>query len=95
VKSLLRWVIRMVVVRTKVPADRTGGPAAPGDPLVPEKPKAYRTKTGKVLTDADIEAMADEAERGYDVEQLKARRHGRPKFGPAPADVVPNRLDPS
>jgi hypothetical protein len=28
------------------------------------------TKSGKVLTDADIEALADEAERGYDVSHL-------------------------
>lgn len=61
---------------------------------MPEKPKAYRTKTGKELTDADIEAMADEAERGYDVEALKARRRGRPMLGSAPAEVVPVRLDP-
>src|SRR4051812_37208194 len=27
----------------------------------------FVTKTGKVLTDEDIEALADEAERGYDV----------------------------
>lgn len=59
-----------------------------------EKPKTYRTKTGKKLTDADIEAMADEAERGYDVEALKARRRGRPMLGSAPAEVVPVRLDP-
>lgn len=31
------------------------------------------TKTGKVLTDADFEALADEAERGYDVSHLKPR----------------------
>lgn len=59
-----------------------------------EKAKTYRTKTGKVLTDADIEALADEAERGYDVEGLKARRRGRPLLGSAPAEVVPVRLDP-
>ena len=56
--------------------------------------KTYRTKTGKVLTDADIEAMADEAKRGYDIEALKARRRGRPMLGSAPAEVVPVRLDP-
>jgi len=56
-------------------------------------PKTYRTKTGKVLTDADIEGMADEAERGYDVEALKARRRGRPMLGAAPSEVVPVRLD--
>lgn len=59
-----------------------------------EKGKPYRTRTGKVLSDADIEAMADEAERGYDVEVLKVRRRGRPMLGTAPADVVPVRLDP-
>lgn len=32
----------------------------------------FITKTGKVLTDADIEALADEAERGYDVEPTRA-----------------------
>jgi len=55
----------------------------------------YRTTTGKVLTDSDIEALADEAEQGYDVETLKARRRGRPMIGDAPAAVVPVRLDPA
>ena len=59
-----------------------------------DKAKTYRTKTGKVLTDADIEALADEAERGYDVDVLKTRRRGRPLLGSAPAEVVPVRLDP-
>lgn len=35
--------------------------------------ETYRTKTGKELTEADIEALADEAERGYDVSQLHPR----------------------
>lgn len=60
-----------------------------------EKTHTYRTKTGKVLTDADIEAMADETERRYDVEALKPRRRGRPMLGAAPAEVVPVRLDPA
>ena len=30
-----------------------------------------RTKTGKVLTDDDVEALADEAEAGYDVSHMK------------------------
>jgi len=50
---------------------------------VADKPKTYRTKTGRTLTDADIQAMADEAERGYDVAALKARqsriKSGRPQ----------------
>ncbi len=59
-----------------------------------DRPKPYTTKTGRVLSDADIEALADEAERGYDVEDLKRRRRGRPMLGSAPAEVVPVRLDP-
>ncbi len=47
-----------------------------------------------MLTDADIEALADDAERGYDVDLLKTRRRGRPLLGSAPAEVVPVRLDP-
>ena len=64
------------------------------DTVMTDKPKTYTTKTGKVLTDADIEQMADEAERGYDVEELKSRRRGRPMLGSAPSEVVPVRLDP-
>ncbi len=46
------------------------------------------------MTDTDIDAMADEAEKGYDVDTLKARRRGRPLLGSAPAEVVPVRLEP-
>jgi hypothetical protein len=60
-----------------------------------EANKTYRTKTGKVLTDADIEELADEAEQDIDVGRLKARRRGRPMIGDAPAEVVPVRLDPA
>lgn len=35
------------------------------------EPPSYVTKTGKVLTDADVQALADEAERGYDVSKIK------------------------
>lgn len=59
-----------------------------------EKTPPFKTQTGKVLTDADIEALADEAEQGYDVEVLKTRRRGRPMLGRSPAEVVPVRLDP-
>lgn len=61
---------------------------------MPETSRTYTTKTGRELTDADIEALADEAERGYDVDDLKSRRRGRPMLGSAPAEVVPVRLDP-
>lgn len=48
---------------------------------------------GVPLSDADIEALADEAERGYPVKSLR-RRGGRPMMGTAPAEVVPVRIDP-
>jgi hypothetical protein len=54
-----------------------------------------KTKTGRVLTDAELDALADEVEStDYDLEQLKARRRGRPAMGSAPAEVVPVRIDP-
>lgn len=59
-----------------------------------DKTRPYRTKSGKVLSDAGVEALADEAERDYDVEVLETRRRGRPLLGSAPAEVVPVRLDP-
>ncbi len=61
---------------------------------MPESSQPFTTKTGRVLSEADIESLADEAERGYDVEDLKRRRRGRPMLGSAPAEVVPVRLDP-
>jgi hypothetical protein len=36
-----------------------------------DEPRTYRTRSGRVLTDADIEALAEEADRGYDVEKLR------------------------
>ncbi len=59
-----------------------------------EELEPYRTESGRVLTDADIEAMADEAERGYEVAMLKAGRRSRPVIGSAPDDLFPVRLDP-
>jgi len=52
--------------------------------------------TRRTLTDEEIEALADEAERGYDVDQLIVRRakRGRPALGSAPATVESVRLDP-
>lgn len=57
--------------------------------------KTYRTKSGKTLTEADLDALANEvAIADYDTETLKGRRRGRPLLGSAPAEVVPVRLDP-
>ncbi len=59
------------------------------------EPKTHRTKTGRILTDEEIEALATEVEEtDYDIDQLKTRRRGRPPIGSGPADVVPVRIDP-
>lgn len=52
-------------------------------------------KDGTPITDEMIEAMADEAEGGYDVDEIMHRRQGgRPPIGSAPASVESVRLDP-
>ncbi len=56
-----------------------------------------KSADGVELTDALIEDLADEAEAGYDVEQLKPRtRRGRPVIGADAADAtVVVRLEPA
>ena len=54
-----------------------------------------RTRSGRILTDDELEALAGEVvERDYDVDALKTRCRGRPPICSAPADVVPVRIDP-
>ncbi len=54
-----------------------------------------RTPSGRVLTDEELDALAEGVEKAdYDVEALKGRRRGRPPMGSGPADVVPVRLAP-
>lgn len=57
-----------------------------------DQPKRVATKAA-VLTDREIEALADDAETGYAPDRLRPRR-GRPLIGSAPGEVVPVRLDP-
>ena len=54
------------------------------------------TKSGQPITEEDVENLAAEAESGYDVDQLIARRNkrGRPTIGNAPSSVESVRLDP-
>jgi hypothetical protein len=54
------------------------------------------TKSGTPITDEMLEQLADEAERGYDTDQLVARRgkRGRPRLGTEPSSVESVRLDP-
>ena len=54
------------------------------------------TKSGAPITDALIEELAKEAEAGYDVDEIIARRgkRGRPRLGTDPSTVESVRLDP-
>jgi hypothetical protein len=61
------------------------------------EPRIYgHTRSGRPITDTDVEALAAEAEVGYDVDELIARRpkRGRPALGSSPASVESVRLDP-
>lgn len=50
---------------------------------------------GTPITGEMVEAMADEAERGYDVDEiLRRRRGGRPPMGSAASTVESVRLNP-
>jgi hypothetical protein len=60
-------------------------------------PSVYgRTRSGQPITDVEVEALAVEAEAGYDVDRLTARRpkRGRPALGSSAASVESVRLDP-
>lgn len=54
------------------------------------------TKSGTPITDDLIEELAEEAEAGYDVDEILARRgkRGRPRLGTEPSTVESVRLDP-
>lgn len=61
------------------------------------EPHVYgHTRSGRPITDEEVDALAAEAEAGYDVDDLIARRpkRGRPTLGSAPANVESVRLDP-
>jgi predicted HicB family RNase H-like nuclease len=54
------------------------------------------TTSGEPIDDELIEDLARDAEAGYDVEEIVARRgkRGRPALGSAPSTVESVRLDP-
>lgn len=56
-------------------------------------PGQSATSGGVEVTEALIESLTDEAERGYDPATLRGR--GRPPLGSGPSEVVPVRLDAS
>ena len=60
-----------------------------------KRQKTYRLKSGVVVTDLDIQRMADDvATRDFDLSKF-TRLPGRPLIGKAVAEVVPVRIEPS
>ena len=60
-----------------------------------DKTKTYRTKTGKVLTDSDVETLGRRGRRRLRRRSTQGRRGAaNPSMGSAAAEVVPVRLDP-
>jgi hypothetical protein len=61
------------------------------------EPRTYgHTRAGRPITDTDVKALAAEAEAGYDVDELIARRpkRDRPALRSSPTSVESVRLDP-
>jgi hypothetical protein len=57
--------------------------------------KSYgKTKSGLEITDELVERLAAKAEAGYDVDEIRRRRGGRPPLGSTAARVESVRLDP-
>lgn len=76
--------------------DRTRPASGAAGVTLPHSPISYyarcvETINGKPVTEDMIQAWADEAKRGYDIEQL--RKRGRKPNGDGPARVVPVRID--
>ena len=55
--------------------------------------KTIGVSGGLPINQEDIERLADEAETGYDEDQLQ-RGRGRPPMGNGPAKTIQARLDP-
>jgi hypothetical protein len=58
------------------------------------EPTYGKTKHGVPINDALVAKLAEQAEAGYDVDQVLKRRRGRPPLGAAAAAVGSVRLDP-
>jgi hypothetical protein len=53
-----------------------------------------RTRSGKPITEELLAELAQQAEEGFDVDEIIRRRRGRPPMGSAAATVESVRLDP-
>src|ERR1039457_6580408 len=90
--SAAKWPARFFSSGTPIAAvPSTSRGSESRDLNMPDSSSDYTTKKGRVLTDAELDALAAEADLGYDIDQM-TRRPGRPMLGSAPAIAVPVRL---
>ncbi len=68
-------------------------PPAAGTVMMGEKGYG-RTRSGRPITDELLEELSEQAEVGFDVDEILRRRGGRPPMGSAAASVESVRLDP-
>jgi hypothetical protein len=82
--------------RSRTPERHTALRMQEADRAVSQDRVYGHTRSGDPITDREIEALAVEAEAGYDVGTLLLRRakRGRPALGLAPASVESVRPDP-
>lgn len=60
-----------------------------------KRQKTYgRTPDGKLITEELVQELSRKAEAGYYVDEILARRQGRPPMGSGPSTVESVRLDP-
>jgi Ribbon-helix-helix protein, copG family len=56
--------------------------------------KVAMVSGGVPLTEADLDRLVDEAERGYPLDRLRPVRPGRPSLGQGTSPAIQVRLDP-
>jgi hypothetical protein len=54
-----------------------------------------KTASGKPITDELVAELGEQAEAGFDTDEISRRRGGRPPMGDAAATVESVRLDPA
>jgi hypothetical protein len=69
--ALVMDILASYIEDRMTPESTRGSDAEDDDPRYAPAGHVWVTKSGKVLTDEDIQALADEAEQGYDVSHLK------------------------
>ena len=91
----LTWLANLQVETERAPVrkiSRYSSACTPTGPWPPLSRPPFSLYDLSMVSDEQIQQWADEAEAGYDVEELKRRGRGRPGRGAEPMQVVAVRL---